>query len=157
MTYPGFPFPPGTPLYPSHEHIKAYHWRYAQHNDLLNFVKFNHKIHTASWTGTSEEGYWNLTFSDKKGALHHKAFDHLVVASGNNHIPRVPVWKGQDDWLSSSSARHSREIVHSVYYRGPEVFANRTVLIVGNGASGRDAASQIVDFARQVSDSAHPP
>ncbi|KAF8905493.1 hypothetical protein CPB84DRAFT_593986 [Gymnopilus junonius] len=142
--------PPGTPLYPSHEHIKAYHRRYAQHNNLLDFIKFNHKVHSATWTGTSEQGFWNLALSDKKGALYNEAFDHLVVASGNNHIPRVPVWKGQDDWLSSPLAKHSREIVHSVYYRRPEVFANRSVLIVGSGASGRDAATQIVDFARQT-------
>ncbi|KDR84895.1 hypothetical protein GALMADRAFT_51787 [Galerina marginata CBS 339.88] len=150
MAYPGFPFPPSTPLYPSHEHIEAYHLRYAQHHKLLEFINFNHKVQKAVWTGGTVEGFWNLTISDKEGLVNHKTFNHLVVASGNNHIPRIPVWKGQDDWLSSPSANHPRKIIHSVYYRKPEAFANQSVLIVGNGASGRDAASQVVGLAQQT-------
>ncbi|KAF8971415.1 hypothetical protein BDZ97DRAFT_1786402 [Flammula alnicola] len=144
MTYPGFPFPPKTPLYPSHEHIEAYHSRYAEHHNLS-------EIQSASWSGTPEQGQWDLIISDKTGRLHHKKFDHLVVASGNHHIPRITVWKGQDAWLSNTPAKRlRRRIVHSVYYREPEAFTNQSVVIVGNGASGRDAASQLVGIAGEV-------
>lgn len=151
MAYPGFPFPPGTPLYPSHEHIEAYHLRYAQQHKLLDFIRFNHKVQKAFWSGNPEQGYWNLTVADGTGKLHHKKFDHVVVASGNHHIPRIPVWKGQNEWLSNTPENQSRKIIHSVYYRKPEAFTGQNVLIVGNGASGRDAASQILGFASKVS------
>ncbi|KAH9487022.1 Flavin-containing monooxygenase FMO GS-OX3 [Psilocybe cubensis] len=147
MAYPGFPFPPGTPLYPSHEYIEAYHRRYAQHYKLLDYISFNHKIQQATWSGSPENGYWNLTVTNAAGHIFHKKFDHLVVASGNHHIPRIPVWKGQDKWLSNAPQNQTRKILHSVYYRKPEAFTGLNVLIVGNGASGRDAASQILDFA----------
>ncbi|KDR68385.1 hypothetical protein GALMADRAFT_104945 [Galerina marginata CBS 339.88] len=149
MTYPGFPFPPSTPLYPRHDHVEAYHLRYARRHNLLDFIKFDTMVEKAFWNGTPEEGYWNLTLSSKEGRMRYKTFDHLVVATGNNHIPHIPVWKGQEDWLASP-ANHSRKIIHSVYYRGPEAFSNQTVLIVGNGGSGRDAATQILGYASQT-------
>jgi cation diffusion facilitator CzcD-associated flavoprotein CzcO len=45
--------------------------------------------------------------------------------------------------------------LHSVWYRKPDRYANRTVIVVGSGASGRDAASQITGYARKVSLSPH--
>jgi len=151
MTYPGFPFPPSTALYPSHEHIEAYHLRYAQQHNILDSIKFQHRIHKASWRGTPEKGHWDLTISGEDGELQLQKFDHLVVATGNNHIPHIPVWKGQDEWLANKPVDKSRKIIHSVYYRVPETFANQTVLVVGNGPSGRDAAQQIVGVATEVS------
>ncbi|KAF9535371.1 hypothetical protein CPB83DRAFT_865679 [Crepidotus variabilis] len=154
MTYPGFPFPPGTPLYPSHPHIKAYHERFAHHYQLFDFIRFNHRVDVASWVGTSEKGYWNLTVSDGSGIVTQKKFAHLVVASGNHHLPRIPTWKGQEEWLKSSSKEGSRRIIrHSVYYRHPEAYANQTVVFIGYGSSSRDIASQVLEFANKASTS----
>ncbi|KAF8168196.1 hypothetical protein B0H34DRAFT_779609 [Crassisporium funariophilum] len=151
MSYPGFPFPPGTPLYPRHEHVEAYHRRYARHHNLYEYINFNHAVHRASWTGTPQEGRWNITFRNPNGHMQNKAFHHLVVASGNNHIPRIPIWKGQDEWLSNTPRNGlKRLILHSVYYRESEAYANQTVLVVGNGASGRDIASQVSSYARET-------
>lgn len=149
MTYPGFPFPPGTPLYPSHPHIQAYHDRFANHYKLYNHIFLNRTIEIATWVGTSEKGFWNITISDHNGLVSHRSFGHLVVASGNHHLPNVPTWKGQDVWLSSGTP--TRRIMHSVYYRKPETFVNQTVLLVGYGSSARDIASQIVETADRVS------
>jgi cation diffusion facilitator CzcD-associated flavoprotein CzcO len=148
MTYPGFPFPPGTPLYPSHEHIEAYHQRYAWHFNLTQHIRFNHTVVASSWTA----GRWHITFHDHKGQTRHKVFDHLVVASGHNNIPHIPVWRGQKEWLGNIPAKGlKREILHSIWYREPQKYANRSVVVVGSGASGRDAASQISSIAQKVS------
>lgn len=154
MSYPGFPFPPQTPLYPSHEHVYAYHARYAREHNLLDFIQFNHNIEKAEWVGSSQKGSWKIDITDSRARrTFSKHFDHLVVASGNNHLPSIPVWQGQDEWLASSAPERvfKRRILHSVYYREPDVYKNQSVVVVGNGASGRDAASQIVPFAREVS------
>ncbi|KAF9481035.1 FAD/NAD(P)-binding domain-containing protein [Pholiota conissans] len=152
MSYPGFPFPPKTPLYPSHEHIEAYHLRYAQHYSLLDHISFNHKLQKASWSGTPEKGHWDLVISDQiSGRIIKRRVDHLVIGSGNHHLPRIPKWKGQEEWLNSTPPKRlQRRIIHSVYYRQPQAFTNQRVLVVGNGASGRDAASQVIHFAREV-------
>lgn len=152
MAYPGFPFPPGTPLYPSHEHVEAYHLNYAKHYQLLQLIKFNHQIVKAEWNGSEKSGAWDLkiTTTDDRGETYNKRADHLIVATGNNHIPFIPSWRGQDQWLSDPLANHPRKIVHSVYYREPAEFKNQSVLVIGNGGSGRDAAIQVVGFAKQV-------
>lgn len=151
MTYPGLPFPPNTSLYPSHEHIEAYHTRYALHFNLSQNIRFRHTVLQASWRGTPTLGYWNLTVRHEGNSTRHEAFDHVVVATGNNHFPRIPTWAGQQDWLNySPSDSPKREILHSAWYRGPERYTGRRVLIVGLGASGRDAASQIYLHAQEV-------
>ena len=151
MTYPGFPFPAGTPLYPNHTHIQAYHSRYAHHYKLYDHIHLKHGIQSALWTGTSERGYWNLTIANKERRIEHRAFGHLIVGSGNNKIPRYVSWPGQDLWLKhGSDNRPRRTIVHSVYYREPEAFANQRVLVIGNGASGRDIATQVLGVAAAV-------
>ena len=81
-----------------------------------------------------------------------RTFDHLIVANGHNHYPNIPKWNGTDEWLANTPAgTPQREIIHSIYYRHPERYTNRTVVIVGAGASGRDAALQVGKIARVVS------
>ncbi|KAF9015074.1 hypothetical protein BDQ17DRAFT_1385878 [Cyathus striatus] len=146
---------PETPLYPllqtNTPRVLAYHRRYATKYNLLPHILFRHRILDARWTGESENGKWNVTILDAEGLRRSEFFDHLVVATGNNHIPRIPTWNGQDDWLSyTPPGRHHRELLHSVYYRGPKRFENLTVLIVGGGSSGRDIANQIVSVTNKT-------
>lgn len=151
MTYPGFPFPPNTALYPTHEHIEDYHRAYATHYDLYSRIRLNHTVVASNWVGNSAAGYWNITISDHDNNLQQRSFDHLVVASGNNHFPSIPTWRGQDGWLlNNSSGVSKREIVHSLWYRSPKKYIDKVVLVVGSGASGRDAASQVSEYARAV-------
>jgi cation diffusion facilitator CzcD-associated flavoprotein CzcO len=151
MTYPDFPFTPGTPLYPSHHHLLAYHQRYASHHDLSHYIRFQHKVLTTSWVGNPEEGFWDITLRDSRNRTLRAMADHLIVASGNNHLPRTPSWRGQEEWVEAGNGR--REILHSVYYREAERYANRTLLIIGAGASGSDAAVQTVGLTRRVRNS----
>jgi len=156
MTYPGFPFPPNTPLYPTHEYIERYHQDYASYFNLTPHIRFNHTVVSSNWVGNSTAGQWNATVCDHNKNWQHRTFDHLVVASGHNHHPHVPTWRGQKAWLANSPAGGSkREILHSVWYRNPHKYTNLTVIIVGSGASGRDAVSQIAEYARKVSLSMH--
>ncbi|TFK30352.1 FAD/NAD(P)-binding domain-containing protein [Coprinopsis marcescibilis] len=149
MTYPGFPFQPGTPLYPTHEHIQEYHRQYASHRQLFPHIKFQHSVVEARWIGSAGGGAWNITFVDHSNMTRYKEVNHLVVASGNHHIPHIPRWPGQEEWLEHRrTGRPQREILHSVYYRRPEKFTARTLLIIGSSASAQDAAVQTVKFTK---------
>lgn len=150
MAYQGFPFPPGTPLYPSHEHIQAYHLGYAKHLDSLQYIRLNRRVESASWLGNVTRGKWklNLTINGTEKVIE-KTHDHLIVASGNNHIPHVVTWRGQEEWLSTGY--HDRNILHSVYYQGPQAFSNQNVLVVGSGGSGRVVVLQVRHYAKKVS------
>ncbi|KAF8835802.1 FAD/NAD(P)-binding domain-containing protein [Paxillus ammoniavirescens] len=151
MTFPGFPYPPGTALYSSHEYIERYHQDYASHQNLMPYIMLNHTVLSSSWVGTQEEGSWEVTVEDHSGNKIQRSFDHLVVANGHNHEPHTPTYPGQDDWLSHHSASgREREVLHSIFYRDPQRYVNQTVVVVGSGPSGRDAASQVVLYAHKV-------
>lgn len=151
MTYPGFPFPPQTPLYPDHTYIHQYHRDFAKHFILLPHIRFNQTVIAANWVGDSRLGQWDITIRNHTNQTYQHKFDHLVVATGNNHFPNILVWPGQEQWLKDRPQHgHKREILHSIWYRHPEHYKNRTVVVVGSGASGRDVGSHIVPFARKV-------
>ncbi|EJD41710.1 FAD/NAD(P)-binding domain-containing protein [Auricularia subglabra TFB-10046 SS5] len=147
MTYKGVPYSPSTPLYPNHVHVEAYLRNVSLHFGLEQYVRRGHEVVSASWVGDSSKGFWNTTVRDKNAeSTLVRQFDHIVNAAGNYHYPRSPVWEGQKTWLQGSR----RRIVHSIYYRGPEEFRGQRVLIVGSGASGRDAAIQLLTTASKL-------
>lgn len=152
MTYPNFTYPPYTPLFPSHEYVQKYHADYAAHHGLLPHIHLRHSVAAANWIGDAESGRWDLEVHElnpkhprsEPVRVLKRSFDHLVVANGHNHHPHVPQWNGTDGWLANTPAgRPPRELQHSIYYRRPEKYTGRTVIIVGAGASGRDAALQV--------------
>ena len=168
VTIPGFPFPPYTPLFPSYPHIQAYHHDIASHFDLYPYIRFNHSLESAYWVGNSSNGFWELSISTsgppeeiipldetstqslRNGPRTTSRFDHLVVAIGHHHYPKLPSWATDDaanEWLRNADGRR---ILHSIYFREPDEFADKVVLVVGGGASGRDIAAQCVRHARKV-------
>jgi hypothetical protein len=152
MTFPGFPFPAGTPLYPSHDHIARYHEAYAEALNLTPHIHFDTEVVAARWQGTPDAGWWNVTVRHG-GQRAHKRVDHLVVANGHNHYPHYPDLIGLSTWLSGAAGR---EASHSIYYRTPDKYTNRTVLVIGGGSSGRDAARLISSAARTTYQSLKP-
>lgn len=150
MTYPNFPFPPGTPMYPRHEHAESYFKGYASHFNLTSPTLFDHEVLSASWVGTSESGKWSLTVQHQ-GVVQTRMFDHLVVAAGINRYPCVPAWPGQSEWLANALGGVRREITHAAWYRNPELYTGKRVLVVGAAASGIDLSNQISPFTKEVS------
>jgi hypothetical protein len=152
MSCPNFPYPSGTHLFPSHEYVESYLVNYAHHYDLLPYIQFNHQVLNASWLGTPEAGHWNITFLDHRNETQCNTFEHLIVATGNNHTPREPSWPGQKEWLAETAGGNStrREIIHSAWYRHPEKYNDKSILIVGDSASGRDIAQQTAPLVSKV-------
>lgn len=147
MTYPGFTFPPDTPLFPSWDYLERYHSDFAEHFNISSYIHFNQTVVAAGWHGNHVSGKWEIEVArtdSPSPSTEREFFDHLIVGNGHNHYPRVPHWDGEEDWLKHSSPGGlKRQLMHSIYYRNPEHYANRTVVIVGGGASGRDAALQV--------------
>ncbi|KAM0748925.1 FAD/NAD(P)-binding domain-containing protein, partial [Meredithblackwellia eburnea MCA 4105] len=144
MTYPGFPFAPNTPLYPTHDFVQKYHEDFANRFNLTSAIKLNHSILAATYQARSK---WTLSIRGNEGSLKNASYDHLIVASGHNHYPYIPEWDGAEEWERGAE---DREIVHSIYYREPERYAGRTVIVVGFSASGSDMAIQVTPVARKL-------
>ncbi|KAH9042592.1 hypothetical protein EDB85DRAFT_2226217 [Lactarius pseudohatsudake] len=136
MTISRFPFPPGTALFPDHTF------------DLSSYIRLRHEVLAADWHGDNVSGHWQLTALDHAhNRTVHARFDHLIVATGHFHYPYEPVFQGQQVWEASAPGR---KILHSIFYREPEVYRGRNILVVGGGASGQDIAQQIAGFANSV-------
>ncbi|OAX41996.1 FAD/NAD(P)-binding domain-containing protein [Rhizopogon vinicolor AM-OR11-026] len=135
MGYTSYSFPPETPLFPRAHVVQTYLESFAAHFNLMPLIKFGTTVLDARWESTQ----WILTLSDGEQL----AYDHLVVANGHYHIPRIPDLPGLADWVKHGKA------FHSAWYRKPD-FLGSKVLIVGGGPSGDDIAAEMCTVATVV-------
>lgn len=129
MTLPHLPFPPGTDMFPSHEGVLAYHHQAFDHFKLKQYFRFKHAVAAADWNEKAQQ--WQLELDTPEGKTV-RQFDHLIVAVGRYRYPHWVKWDGQDEWLKGGD----RKIAHSLWFRDPEAYAGRDVIVVGFGASG---------------------
>jgi cation diffusion facilitator CzcD-associated flavoprotein CzcO len=73
-------------------------------------------------------------------------FDAVVVASGHYNMPRIPELPGLREW----KARYPDRIMHSKGYRTPVPFQNKSLLVIGAGASSTDIVKEATPIARAV-------
>ncbi|KAG2158472.1 uncharacterized protein EDB93DRAFT_1238214 [Suillus bovinus] len=135
MAYTSYSFPPETPLFPSAHVVQTYLELYTAYFNLTSLVKFNTTVLDARWDSTQ----WIVTLSD--GAQF--AYDHLIVANGHYHLPRIPEVPGLADWMKRGRASHS------AWYRKPD-FLGEKILVVGGGSSGQDIAAEMCTVSSVV-------
>lgn len=137
--YRDYPFPPGTPLFPSHREVAAYLNAFADDFDLRRRIRFNSRVAAVRPDGDG----WVIVLED--GSEHR--FDGVVVASGHQGVPAHP------DWVDD----YEGEYLHSHAYRSPQAFEGRRVLVVGVGNSGLDIAADLAPFAAETYSAARSP
>jgi len=62
---------------------------------------------------------------------------HVIVATGHQHTPLIPVWPGREQF--------SGRLLHSSEYRNPREFHGADVLVIGPGCSGMEIAYDLVE------------
>jgi len=62
--------------------------------------------------------------------------DYVVVATGYDREPDLPVWPGADSFTGA--------LIHSSAYRSPAPYVGRDVLVVGPGTTGSEIAHLLV-------------
>src|SRR5579875_2921688 len=128
-SYPDYPFPDGTPLFPTHREVAAYLESYARHFGVYERIRF--KTGVSSVTQRSGGG-WTL-----KTTAGTEDFDAVVVASGHQAAPSHPPY----------AKDFAGEYLHSFSYREPDPFKGKRVLVVGVGNSGLDIAADVCTLA----------
>ncbi|KAI0471893.1 FAD/NAD(P)-binding domain-containing protein [Xylariaceae sp. FL0804] len=120
--------------------------------------------------GPNSGGYrrdqWDVETRDLiSGAVERTTYDAVVVATGHYTTPSVPVpvpvpaasssFRPDDDvddadamtttmvGLEAFARAHPGVVSHSKFYRSPEAYRGRRVVVVGAGPSGLDIAAQI--------------
>ncbi|KAG0705074.1 hypothetical protein DFH29DRAFT_315789 [Suillus ampliporus] len=135
MAYTSHSFPPETPLFPPAHMVQTYLESYAAQFNLMSLIKFNTTVLDARWESTQ----WTVTLSDGK----HFTYDHLIVANGHYHLPRIPEVPGLADWMKHGRASHS------AWYRKPHFLGDK-ILVAGDGPSGQDIAAEMCTVAQVV-------
>ena len=124
--YEDFPFPPGTPDYPHHTHLKKYFQDYARHFGVLPKIRFHTEVKKVE---RNAEGLWRITSQGPDGE-HTELFDALMVANGHHWNPRLPEYPGT----------FTGKFIHSHEFKSNKPFAGQRVLVIGGGNSAADVA-----------------
>ena len=133
--YPDFPMPRHWPAYPDHRQCLEYLRGYAARFGLLPHVRTGADVAAVEPLGPPPAG-WRVTRADGTA----REYAGVVIASGHNHVPRLPDVPG----------RFAGTLLHTADYKSPThpvPLAGRRVLVIGGGNSGCDVA---VECARHA-------
>lgn len=106
---------------------------YANNFDVTDHIRFNSSVTNVV---QAEDGIWTISLESGEEFK----CDCLVLAIGNNNIPRFPDWSEE---LKSVEYSHSKDYINATPFLG------KNVLIVGGGESGSDVAYEIAQVAKQ--------
>jgi len=103
------------------------------HTYLVNYARrhnFNIHLGVEVTRLSPENGGWRVESSE--GVAWYPA---VIVAAGRYDNPIMPAIPGLADFKGT--------LIHAHEYRGPEPFANKRVMVVGNGPTGVDIAVEL--------------
>lgn len=146
-------------LFPKHEDVLQYLKEYAE--DVLQIpglVQCGVKVVSVELVPTEKEnsrGKWEVTTTksfqqqddddqekgekEKEEESKTEIFDAVICASGHYDVPYIPSVPGIEAW----NAQYPNRITHSKFYRLPENYTGKKVIVVGNSASGVDIGAQV--------------
>lgn len=142
-SFRGYPFPPGTPVFPSHVEVAAYLNDFADQAGVRPLIQFRHRVTSVRPADRAAGSGWLVQAGDGEP----ERFDAVVVASGHQGVPAHPDW----------APRFTGQYLHSHAYRRPKPFEGQRVLVVGVGNSGLDIAADLAPFAAETWTSARSP
>ncbi|GAA5839962.1 hypothetical protein JCM5353_006687 [Sporobolomyces roseus] len=151
MRYRGSQFPPEVGLFASHSQVQAYLENYA--HPLESCIRYNHRVTRIRYTTSEDEGEQRKWFAEiaptDGSAVINEQFDFVMIANGHYSKPFVPFTEGLRTWKG--------ELQHARWYRNTKAFENKTVLVVGNSASGYDITREIAMSIHSRRTSDRPP
>ena len=110
-----------------------YWTEYAEHFGCMDYIRLGVKV--VSVEPLVKSG-WEVTLNSGEQLQSRR----LVLAIGNNRIPRFPGWR---ESLTDVSVSHSKDYINAKSFEG------KRVLVVGGGESGSDVAFEISQVAEQ--------
>lgn len=133
-----FDFPPGAPLWLSHEDMYDYFKSYADHFGVTERIRFRSPVQAVEprFTPGEAEPSWRVVTEDGD----EEDYDAVIVATGHLNEPRHV----------EELAAFEGEYLHSNHYRVADPFVGKRVCVVGTGNSGVDIASDVCSVASRT-------
>ncbi|KAL8772796.1 MAG: hypothetical protein Q9209_002141 [Squamulea sp. 1 TL-2023] len=126
------------PLFAGRRSVLEYLNRYA--DDVAHLIQFQTQVYDIRKDNDGDRDSWLVCTKDLKSSkVSEKLYDAVVVASGHHSVPMLPDIPGIRCW----NMAYPNVITHSMYYRKPDSFKDKKVVVVGNSFSGLDIATQV--------------
>ncbi len=158
MQYAAYPMDEDLPDYPSHWQVASYFDDYVDHFGFRSRIRFGTEVVKVEPLGLSEgagvsgvgaRGRFAVTVRGRNE--YHEptepethVYSQVVVANGHHWDPRWP------EPSFPGAQTFPGEAIHAHYYRTPERFAGRRVLVLGIGNSATDIAVEISRVADET-------
>ncbi|WP_372729702.1 flavin-containing monooxygenase [Nocardioides sp.] len=143
MEYAAYPMPEDYPDYPSHWQIAAYFDDFVDHFGLRERITFRTEVCKVS---AAAEGGYDVTVRSRDHARDAvtRHYEHVIVANGHHWDARWPEpgFPGAESFPG--------EQLHAHYYRTPDVFTDKRVVVLGIGNSATDIAVEASRVARET-------
>jgi len=136
-----YPYPKGTPEWPSGEQVQSYMAGYTKKFGFDKKIELNTTVDKAK---QGSDGRWTLDITTK-GKSRTEDFDYLIVANGIFSDPFVPEFKGSDAFKSAGG-----KIMHTVDFHNLSDVKGKNVVVVGYGKSSCDVANACEGTAKSV-------
>ncbi|KAI0010861.1 putative dimethylaniline monooxygenase [Xylariaceae sp. FL0662B] len=148
-----FAYGPFVPHYVPRQYVESYFPAHGTDSllTLNTTVEDISKVAAPSSAGGDGGGgleRWKLTLRKYDAARHvdvwwEQVFDAVILANGHYSVPYIPHVDGLEAYMRKFPGR----VTHSKQYRSPAPYASKRVLVIGNSASGRDVAAELVTRA----------
>jgi Flavin-binding monooxygenase-like len=133
MQYASFPMPGNYPDYPSHQLIAKYLDDFVDHFGFRGRIQFRTEVTSVR---PAVGGDWDVTVRQlATGMERTERYSSVLVANGHHWDPHYP------EPTFPGAGTFTGEQVHSHFYRTPEPFTGKRVLVVGIGNSACDIAA----------------
>jgi cation diffusion facilitator CzcD-associated flavoprotein CzcO len=143
MGFKDLDWPQDSQLFPKHQTVLKYIEDYGK--DVQDVIRYSTQITNVTPTGEHPTSSWSLTSRELQNSTSTtETYDAVIVANGHFITPYIPDIPNIAEW----NKVHPGLISHSKYYRRPEEFAGKKVIVVGNSASGADISNQIADHCQ---------
>jgi cation diffusion facilitator CzcD-associated flavoprotein CzcO len=137
MGFQDLDWPADSQLFPTHQTVLKYIEDYGK--DVQHLVQYRTQVVNAEPTSQRPDSSWRVRVRQLEMSTEEDLeFDALIVANGHFIVPYIPDISGIKEW----NEKYPGTLNHSKYYRRPEDFASKKVIVVGNSASGADISAQ---------------
>ena len=158
LAFSDFPMPDNFPNFMHNTKIMQYLHLYAEHFQLKQHVRFNQEVLSIRKSHDHDvSGAWLVRVRDVGGegcgeaggggggTVYEAVFPRVIVCMGLFHMPKIPVFQGQETFPGQQ--------IHSHSYREPTAdMKDKTVLVVGFANSAIDIACELAIVSKKVRD-----
>lgn len=136
-----FPYPNGTPEWPTGEQVQSYLAAYAHHFGLEPYIQLNTEVNDAQ-LNSAKSGWIIKTLNRSTGLTNTHFSDYLIICNGIFSQPFIPTYPGAEEFVQGGGRIYHTSTLHKCAEA-----KDKHVVVVGYGKSSCDVAQALCSQA----------